>query len=685
MDTPQTDGNDAAALLRKFRCKVVYATTNTQATAAIAAVIAEADGGLIGFDTETAPNPSARQRLAELQQQQLTAKGRLKAAERLHGRAKQPTDVRRWGRAEVKWLTAQIGYADEAGFDPQRASIRLLQAYGGGPSVAVIDMAKVSWSALAALWEAPLVVHNAVFDLAFLSQAGIEPATIHCTLQACRLLYGSQGNSLEERAATVLSVEIDKKEQRSDWGARHLTARQINYAALDAVVVKHLAERVLPRLAEREPAYTIQMAVIPAVVRMRLRGFKMDVAAHAELIGSLAKERQDVETAYAEACRNSGRDDLAAEGMPTTPAGKEELLKKLLTSDELAEWTRTEKSGHLSTKRAEMRRAAHYPPIVALARAAVLDKQLSSFGMTLAARVSPVTGRLHADTMVAGAKSGRAICSKPNLQQIPKDGAFRKLFIAEPGHVLVGADYNSMELRAAAEISGDEVMRDAFRRGDDLHEMTAMQVTGKTAATAITEDERNAAKRVNFGAIYGIGPKGLSASIWDAYGRLLPISEAKLWLDGFAIAYPTLAAQQRRHAEQCKREGRIVIGRQAAEGIGRVFELVWLKVGKSVFTVACNLPVQGICADIAMQALAGIDEALFLAGVEGGPVAWTHDEIVLEVAKKDAKKASRLLTTVMRSAFAQTFPSAPLTNLVAAFSGPNWGALKKKKPGKSKC
>ena len=115
----------------------------------------------------------------------------------------------------------------------------------------------------------------------------------------------------------------------------------------------------------------------------------------------------------------------------------------------------------------ELRRAAHYPPIAALAKIAVLDKQLSSFGITLAAQVSPVTGRIHADYMVAGAITGRASCVRPNLQQIPRDRRFRALFLAAPGNVLVAADFSSMELRAAAEISGDDYMRDAFARGDD--------------------------------------------------------------------------------------------------------------------------------------------------------------------------------------------------------------------------
>ena len=129
------------------------------------------------------------------------------------------------------------------------------------------------------------------------------------------------------------------------------------------------------------------------------------------------------------------------------------MLEVLLTSDELARWRKTEKSGALSTKRSELLRAAHYPPILALVKLSRIDKILTSFGQTLTALVSPVTGRIHAHYRVASTASGRASCAGPNLQQIPRDPRFRALFVPEPGNVFIVADYSSMELRAAAYIS----------------------------------------------------------------------------------------------------------------------------------------------------------------------------------------------------------------------------------------
>ena len=136
-----------------------------------------------------------------------------------------------------------------------------------------------------------------------------------------------------------------------------------------------------------------------------------------------------------------------------------------MSSQELQLWRRTEKSGALSTKRSELLRAGHYPPIRALVKLSRLDKMLSSFGQTLAALASPITGRIHAHYRIANTASGRASCSGPNPQQVLRDPRFRALFVPEPGNVYVIADYASMELRAAAYISERSCNDESLRAG----------------------------------------------------------------------------------------------------------------------------------------------------------------------------------------------------------------------------
>jgi DNA polymerase-1 len=460
--------------------------------------------------------------------------------------------------------------------------------------------------------------------------------------------------------------------ETSDWNAPHLSKEQIDYAAADAVVTWRLAQRVLPALDKQAPAYEIQMQAVPAAMRMQQRGFKFDVAAHASLIEDLTRERVQAEQAYIQACQEHGGIGCA---IPDTPERKRALLQTILTSGELDRWQRTEKAGVLSTKRSDLRRAAHYPPIVELVRISTIDKLLSSFGVGFAELVNPVTGRIHANYHVASTASGRASCSAPNLQQIPRDPRFRKLFVPEPGDALVVADYSSMELRAAAHIAGDPTMTRAFKKDLDLHRITAARMSNR-GLEEVTSEERRAAKAVNFGAIYGIGANALVQSAWDSYSLVLDAIEARMWLDAFITSYPTFARWRRQHHERCEAEHRIVIGKDAAYGTGRVFLKSHLRGDESFYTRSCNLPVQGLCADISMQALAYVDDRLFEAGVEGGPVAWLHDEIVLEVREDQAAQSAEILKRSMVDAFAEALPGAPLNGLVKPDIGANWGDAK---------
>ena len=340
------------------------------------------------------------------------------------------------------------------------------------------------------------------------------------------------------------------------------------------------------------------------------------------------RQRLELAIRFETACTEAGRPELALEGVPSSPAGKEKLLAELLTPEEWEAWPVTPKGMAKSTKRSDLRRAAHYDPIAVLAEIGIVDKQLSSFGPSLATFVHD--GRIHASYNVAQAITGRASCSSPNVQQTPAKGdgkRFRSLYIAAPGHVLVGGDWSAMELRAAAHISGDVAMTEAFAAGHDLHRLTAATFTG-AAPEDVSDAERSAAKAVNFGAVYGMGPDGLVQAAWNNYGMRLELSEAKQRLDAFSSTYPQLAGWRKRHANICRSRGYVRIGANADEDEGRMHRFAWNAAPKPgertrrefSYTQSCNLPVQGACADASMLALALIDKALPAYGIAGGPV-----------------------------------------------------------------
>ena len=174
-----------------------------------------------------------------------------------------------------------------------------------------------------------------------------------------------------------------------------------------------------------------------------------------------------------------------------------------------------------------------------------------------------------------------------------------------------------------------------------LHRVTAARMTGK-ALDDVTAEERKGAKAVNFGSIYGQGAAGLVGSAWANFDTVLGLAEARAWQDAFAASYPQLVRWRREHYERCEERGYIVIGKDAeTDGIGRIWPKSRLGRDESYYTRCCNLPIQGACADASMLALAYADDRLFDAGVEGGPVAWLHDEIVLEVRADQAEQRGR--------------------------------------------
>ena len=146
-----------------------------------------------------------------------------------------------------------------------------------------------------------------------------------------------------------------------------------------------------------------------------------------------------------------------------------------------------------------------------------------------------------------GAASGRMACSTPNLQNIPRDPAYRRCIRPAAGRVLVKADYSQIELRIAAQVSGDTAMQEAFRAGEDLHTTTARAVLGREP----TKDDRQLAKALNFGLLYGMGAERLRIYAQDEYGVTLSEAEAARFRQRFFQTYPGLASLASRSARGC--------------------------------------------------------------------------------------------------------------------------------------
>jgi DNA polymerase-1 len=255
------------------------------------------------------------------------------------------------------------------------------------------------------------------------------------------------------------------------------------------------------------------------------------------------------------------------------------------------------------------------------------------------------------------------------MQQLPAASSkgFKKTVVAAPGNLLVCGDWSQIELRGAAFISGDPALTAMFDEGRDLHAEMAARITG-VPVDQVTKEQRDAAKPVNFGAIYGISAASLAENVFADYGVEMTEAEAQAALDTFFQTYPTLRQWMFEHFYLCRDRGYVEIG------CGRVVEAEWEYQQHFRFTQTCNLPVQGLAADCMLRALPMVHQNL--SGLRGGLCATVHDELLVEVAERDADRARHILKETMIEAFEMTFPGAPIRGVVKVNVGPNWAAAK---------
>jgi DNA polymerase I-like protein with 3'-5' exonuclease and polymerase domains len=271
---------------------------------------------------------------------------------------------------------------------------------------------------------------------------------------------------------------------------------------------------------------------------------------------------------------------------------------------------------------------------------ALLDYRHAQKALTLAQQVMqqvhPTTGCLHPTYWQLGAATGRFTCSDPNVQQMPRTGAFRRCFVAPSGSQLVIADYSQIELRVMAELSGDPRMLAAYQAGEDLHTRTAALLLD-TALDQVTRAERQAAKAVNFGLIYAMGAEGLRAYARHSYGVTLTTDEAQTFRQRFFAAYAGVAQWQAQiRAAMPLTESRTLSGRRRQ----------WAEPPR--LAALYNTPVQGGAADIIKHALGMLPQAL--QGTGAMIVGTIHDEILVEAPTERAAEVAQILKATMEQA-----------------------------------
>jgi DNA polymerase-1 len=270
----------------------------------------------------------------------------------------------------------------------------------------------------------------------------------------------------------------------------------------------------------------------------------------------------------------------------------------------------------------------------------------------LPALLDPRTGRLHTSFNQTGAATGRLSSSNPNLQNIPirteLGREIRAAFIPRPGWKLVVADYSQIELRLLAHMSGDAVLVEAFRNGEDIHTRTAAEVMG-VPPLMVTPEDRRRAKAVNFGIVYGISPFGLSQQLG------ISRAEAERYIQGYFERYTGVKKFIENTIAEVRRTGvtRTLLGRERP-----IPDMNSRNPASRGFAerTAVNSPLQGTAADLIKAAMIRIDRRLREEGYQAAMLLQVHDELVFEAPPEETQKLSAMVKREMEQVYPLEVP-----------------------------
>ncbi|MDX2168493.1 MAG: DNA polymerase I [Deltaproteobacteria bacterium] len=458
-----------------------------------------------------------------------------------------------------------------------------------------------------------VVVHDLKRDLLALDASGLTLSGRGFDVAiAAALVDAAAPPQLERLAADLLGTRPPPF--RGDPGG----------AAAGVTLLQPLADELRPRLeagALRPLFDEIEMPLVRVLANIERRGMLVDLA-HLAALSAEFGARMDVLMGEIHALAG-GEFNIGS-----APQLRSVLFEKLGLP---TRGVRRGKTGLSTDVDVLTKLAAVHPLPAKILDFRALSKLKSTYLDALPQAVNPITGRLHTSLNQTGAATGRLSSSEPNLQNIPIRGEegrrIREAFIAAPGAVLIAADYSQIELRVMAHLSRDPALIDAFSSGQDIHTRTAAEVFNVLPGL-ISPDQRRAAKVINFGILYGMGPQRLAGELDISLG------EAQGYIANYFARYASVRRYMDEVVAEARQRGYVttLLGRRRA-----VPELLSRErgVAQAAERVAANTPIQGSAADLIKKAMVGVERRLAAAGVRGGMILQVHDELLLEVAEGD--------------------------------------------------
>ncbi len=415
--------------------------------------------------------------------------------------------------------------------------------------------------------------------------------------------------------------------------AEEETAALVRHAAATLRLRDPLLERVRERGAE--PLYReIELPLTEVLASMEAAGVKVDTYRMGEITARLADRVEELESkAY----------ELAGEEFVL--GSTQQVARILFEKLELTPG-RKGKTGYSTDTRVLRSIRGEHEIVGVIEEWREYSKLLNTYLGPLPTLIGE-DGRLHTTFNQTVAATGRLSTTSPNLQAIPirteLGREIRSAFVAEPGHKLLSADYSQVELRILAHVSGEPKLREAFEAGEDIHAATAAEVLGKERA-ALTKDERNVAKMVNFGIIYGISSFGLSENLE------ISREDAQAYIDAYLARFPHVQDFIQRTIEQATRDGYVttLLGRRRPVPEIRASNRQTRSLGERL---AVNSVMQGTAADIIKKAMAAIHRRLRDEGRGARLVLQVHDELLLEVPDAEVSAVKELVRAEMCNAY----------------------------------
>jgi DNA polymerase I len=480
-----------------------------------------------------------------------------------------------------------------------------------------------------------------------LSRYGVAVAPYDCTMLMSYVLDGGQfEHTIENLVRRCFEHELPALKELVGTGKSLIAFADVprerarDFAAERADAVLRLHMLLKARLVrEKMTAFyeTIERPLVPVVASMEHEGIRVDPAALAELSRDFEQRIAEIEQAIYRAVGNEFN-------IGSTKQLGDVLFEKLQLPG-----GKKGKTGAYGTDASILEELAplHEVPGLVL-EWRQLTKLKSTYADALAEEIDRDSGRVHTSYALAVAATGRFSSNNPNLQNIPirtEEGRrIRRAFVAEPGHLLLSADYSQIELRLAAHVADVPELKQAFRDGIDIHALTASQVFGVPLAE-MDANTRRRAKAINFGIIYGISAFGLGQQIG------VPQSEAGAYIRAYFERFPAIRAYMERIKTDCRRTGYVetIFGRKCwIPGIRDANPARRAGAERQ----AINAPLQGSAADIIKRAMSRIPAALAREKLNARMLLQVHDELLFEAPETDVEHTAEVVRSVMEGACA---------------------------------